>query len=93
MLNRADPATALDWPAIVQRITCPALLITADPARGALVTAEGAAALRALVPQLRVAHVPGAGHNIRREQFAPYLALVRAFLAEAAASRPSPGSG
>ena len=31
----------VDWPAILPRITCPALLITADPERGAIVT-EGA---------------------------------------------------
>lgn len=80
-LNRlaADP---VDWPAILRRITCPALLITADPARGAIVTEEGANALRALVPQARVVHIPGAGHNIRREQFAHYIEAVRAFLAE-----------
>jgi pimeloyl-ACP methyl ester carboxylesterase len=84
-LNRGD-AAELDWPATVRRIACPALLITADPARGALVTAEGAAALRALVPQLRVAHIPQAGHSIRRDQFDRYVAVVRAFLAEVTAT-------
>jgi pimeloyl-ACP methyl ester carboxylesterase len=84
VLNRADP-TSLDWPGMVSRITCPALLITADPERGAIVTADGAAAFQALLPQVRVAHIPGAGHNIRREQFARYLEVVRAFLAETTA--------
>ena len=82
-LNRFG-AGELDWPAILRRIACPALLITADPARGALVTAEGAAALRALVPLLQVAQIAGAGHNIRREQGERYLEVVRAFLAETA---------
>jgi pimeloyl-ACP methyl ester carboxylesterase len=76
------PATSVDWPALLRRITVPALLITADPARGAIVGDESAAALQALVPQLRVAHIAGAGHSIRRDQFEPYLQVVRAFLHE-----------
>ena len=78
--NNAAPT--VDWSALVQRITCPVLLITADPARGAIVTAEGATDLQALAPQTHVVHIPGAGHNIRREQFDRYMEVVRAFLAE-----------
>jgi N-formylmaleamate deformylase len=62
------------------RITCPALLITADPSLGAIVTDESAAALKALVPQVEIAHVPGAGHSIRRDKFVRYMTIVRAFL-------------
>ena len=83
-LNRLG-AGSLDWPATLRQIRCPALLITADPARGAIVTEEAAAALRALVPRLRVAHIPGAGHSIRRDQPARYLEVIRAFLAETTA--------
>jgi N-formylmaleamate deformylase len=79
------PSAAVDWPATVRRITCPALLITADPERGAIVTDATAAALQELVPQVRVAHIAGAGHNIRREQFDRYMQIVRGFLAETAA--------
>ena len=79
-LNR-EGAAAVDWPTTVRRVTCPALLITADPERGAIVTPEGAAALQALMPQLRVAHIPEAGHSIRREQFDRYIDVVRTFLA------------
>jgi pimeloyl-ACP methyl ester carboxylesterase len=71
----------VDWPAVLRRITCPALLITADPARGAILTEEGANVLRAFVPQLQIAHIAGAGHNIRREQFGRFVEVVRAFLA------------
>jgi N-formylmaleamate deformylase len=85
-LNRLG-ASVVDWQAILSGIRCPALLITADPERGAMVDAEGAAALQALIPQLRVDHIPGAGHNIRREQFDRYLEVVRGFLAEAYAGR------
>lgn len=72
----------VDWPSLLRCVTCPALLMTADPALGAILTPDGAAALQALVPQLRVAHVSGAGHNIRRDQFERFLARVRAFLTE-----------
>jgi pimeloyl-ACP methyl ester carboxylesterase len=77
-----DNAATVDWPAVLQRITRPALLITADPDRGAIVTSESAAILQSLVPQLEVAHIPEAGHNIRRDQFASYVDIVRAFLSE-----------
>jgi pimeloyl-ACP methyl ester carboxylesterase len=88
VLSVFDPQApgTVDWPAVLGRITCPALLITSDPALGAVLPAEGVTALQALVPQLQVAHIAGAGHNIRREQFPRYLAVVRAFLAGVAAS-------
>jgi len=72
----------VDWPATVQRVTCPTLLITADPEKGGLVTPEAAAALQALLPQTRVAHIAGAGHSIRREQFTRYMEVVESFLAK-----------
>lgn len=76
----AEGAAPMDWQAAIRRITCPALLITADPDKGAIVTPETAAALQALLSHLRVAPIPGAGHSIRREQFARYIGVVRAFL-------------
>ena len=77
-----DNGSNVDWQAVLRRITCPALLITADPERGAIVTDADAAVLKALVPQLEVAHVPAAGHNIRRDQFDRYMAVIRAFLTD-----------
>ncbi|CAN5871203.1 alpha/beta hydrolase [soil metagenome] len=70
------------WWAFVAKITCPTLLITADVALGAIVSAETAQTVSALATHLQVAHVAGAGHSIRREQFEPYVRVVRAFLAE-----------
>jgi len=77
----ANKLALIDWPATLRRIACPALVITADPTRGAALREDGLAALQAQVPQLETAHIPGAGHNIRREQFARYMEVVRAFLA------------
>lgn len=70
----------LDWPPILKAITCPVLLITADPERGGLVNAEQAKAFQALVPQARLVHIPGAGHSIRRDQVEAYFRAVVAFL-------------
>lgn len=80
VINRSAP-TEVDWQTILRRITCPTLLITGDPACGAIVTPENVKTLQQLIPHLRVAHIPGAGHSIRREQFERYLAVVRDFLA------------
>jgi N-formylmaleamate deformylase len=77
-----DNAAGIDWPETMRRITCPTLLITADPERGAIVTEESAAALKALVPHLEIAHIPEAGHSIRRDQLARFIDVSRAFLSE-----------
>jgi N-formylmaleamate deformylase len=73
--------TSMDWEAVLEHVTCPALLITADPERGAIVTTEGAEALKKIIPQLQVANIPNAGHSIHREQLDTYLTAVKAFLA------------
>lgn len=80
-LNRQGTGD-VDWPQILRSITCPALLLYADPERGGGVTPERAAEMQELVPQLQVVHISEAGHNIRREQFAPYMKAVSAFLAQ-----------
>jgi pimeloyl-ACP methyl ester carboxylesterase len=76
-----ENASGVAWRDLLPRITCPALLITADPTLGAIVTTASAAALQALVPHLEIAHVPDAGHSVRRDQFARYMTVVHAFLA------------
>lgn len=76
---RTAPTTG--WETIATGLRVPSLLVTADADLGAIVTAEGAA-LAAANPNVRVAHIPGAGHNIRREQFDAFMAAVTAFLAE-----------
>ena len=91
VLNRGD-ATPIDWQVVLPQITCPALLITADPEQGAGVTVERATELQGLIPQLRVAHVPGAGHNIRRDQFDSFVEVVRPFLARWAATYETAGA-
>lgn len=78
----SEQATPIDWPSVVSQITCPSLLITADPEQGALVTVEGATAIKQLLPHVQIQHIPRAGHNIRREQSAQFLKVIDSFLTE-----------
>lgn len=70
------------WREVVGTITCPVLLITGDPERGGIVTPPAAAEATRLWRTGRVAHVPGTGHNIRRDNYEPYRAAVALFLGE-----------
>jgi pimeloyl-ACP methyl ester carboxylesterase len=75
-------AARLPWRDVCARIACPALLITADVADGAIVTPEVAAEAVKLMPKGSFVHIASAGHNIRREQFEAYMTAVREFLIE-----------
>lgn len=71
-----------DWREVVATVRCPGLLITGDnPTGGAIVTEDAAATALALAPSLRHVRIPGAGHNVRRDNYSAYLAAVRQFLA------------
>jgi N-formylmaleamate deformylase len=78
----AKEAPFASWREIVPQLTCPVLLITADPELGGIVTAEVAQQTINLNSKVKVAHITMAGHSIRREQFAAYLQAVMAFLKE-----------
>jgi pimeloyl-ACP methyl ester carboxylesterase len=73
-----DPSvsSSISWPTCLPRITCPGLLITADPSLGALVTPEAAQALQGFIPHLQVEAIEGAGHSIHRDQFQTFLDLI-----------------
>ena len=71
-----------DWQEVFQAIRCPTLLITGDPAKGAIVTPETAQKVHAMNSKIQVATIAGAGHSIRRENYPDYIRAVRAFLKE-----------
>jgi N-formylmaleamate deformylase len=64
----------------VPAISCESLLITGDPALGAIITPEGVQEILRLNSRFQAVSIPGAGHNIRREKFSAYLDAVVAFL-------------
>lgn len=76
-----DPTAGVRWAELSPRIACPALLIAADLDRGAMMAPEHIATMQRHIPQLQVATIHGAGHNVRREQFERFMAVVRTFLA------------
>ena len=57
-----------------------------DLERGAIVSPAVADEARRLNAHVRVVHVPGAGHNIRREQYVPFKAAVSEFLKDVSRS-------
>jgi N-formylmaleamate deformylase len=75
-----DPTVGVDWPVVLRGITCPALLVSADPDQGGMISAESTAVFKSYVPQLRVITISGAGHCVRYEQLGRYMDIVRGFL-------------
>lgn len=78
------------WRPLMRRIDCPILLLTADPKAGACVTPEIAREAASWWRDGRTVSIQGAGHNIRRDQFANYMAALTAFLADVGARQGQP---
>lgn len=70
----------MDWQEVVGAIGCPTLLITANPAKGAIVNPETAKTIIDMNPKIQLVAIKGAGHNIRRENYPAYMQAVQAFL-------------
>lgn len=81
-LNDLSPGPLARWRDIARQITCPVLLITGDPALGGIVTMTLAEEAVRMWPDGSIVNIPNAGHNIRRDQYAPFHTAVTAFLAE-----------
>lgn len=69
-----------DWLENVTQLTCPTLLVTADPQKGGIVTPAIAAHVQELNHLCTVMHIPGTGHHIRFEDYETYTKSVRTFL-------------
>ena len=62
--------------------TCLAMMIIGDKEKGSIVSLAAAKEAQRFLPALKISHIPGASHNIRRDQFEAYVKVVRDFLAE-----------
>lgn len=71
-----------DYTERMKGIPCPTLLLSADPALGAIIKPEDANDLRQSIPQFQHINIPNAGHSIHREQYNDLLTAVRTFLKE-----------
>ncbi len=68
------------WLNTVPMLTCPTLVITADPDKGGIVTPEIAAQVQELNDLCEVVHIPGTGHHVRFEDYDNYMSKVMPFL-------------
>jgi lipase len=93
--SRVDPRLAevphewagRDWVGALAEVRVPVTLLTAEPGRGVVTPEQAARAADVLGDRLTHVAVPGAGHNIRREAVAIYLAALDAAVAAADAGR------
>ena len=70
----------LDWRELAKAVTVPALLVTGENELGAIVTPSLGIEAIQLMDQGEFGHISGAGHNVRYEQYQPYLSMVKLFL-------------
>lgn len=78
----ALPVFRTSWRDEIAGLRAPTLLLHGEPGRGSMAGAEQVNEARSLNPNLRALKIPGAGHNVRRENFADVLLAVRGFLGE-----------
>ncbi len=76
----AMPDYRTPWQDAVLRITAPTLLIHGETDRGGIVTPAIVDEAKRINPLVSSVQIPGAGHNIRRENFAVFVAAVGLFL-------------
>lgn len=78
----AMPVYDTAWQDSISCIEAPTLLIFGEPGHGGIVTPEMAEEALEVNPNITTAQIKNAGHNIRRENFADYLAVVHKFILE-----------
>jgi pimeloyl-ACP methyl ester carboxylesterase len=67
---------------VLENIKAPALLIMGDRERGSIVSKETAQEMNKYLPGLKVVHLAGANHDIRRSKFEEYIIELKTFLNE-----------
>lgn len=70
---------SIELPSLFKRIICPTFFISAETGHGAASSEKDIIQLKEYIPHMQVRHIDGAGHNIRREQFAKYLESIQTF--------------
>jgi predicted dehydrogenase/pimeloyl-ACP methyl ester carboxylesterase len=68
------------WREVAPKIAIPTLLVIGDPDMHSIVTLKTAQKAAEMNPLIEVVQLKGAGHNIRREQFEPFIKAVKGFL-------------
>jgi len=81
-LKNAGDSEMPDQFEALKKIKVPTLLLMGDREQGAIVSEEAAQEMAKILPDLRVVHLKGANHDIRRAKFDAYMAALRNFLDE-----------
>lgn len=68
------------WSDYLREVDCQILLITSDPAKGAIVSEQTVKEAAVFWKNGRSINIPGAGHSIHREQLEAYIKAVRTFI-------------
>ena len=71
-----------NWKEAILKITCPTLLITADPTLGGIVTPEMGREAVKMNPNVQLAHFPETGHHIRFARHEEVMQKIKEFLRE-----------
>ena len=74
------PSLAINWPTISEKIKCPALIMTADQKKGAIISPEILSELMHNHPNWESTYYEDSGHNIQRDQFELSKKAIAAFL-------------
>jgi N-formylmaleamate deformylase len=69
-----------DWHTLVPKVTCPALLLTGDPSKSAIVRPATARSITRRNPNFQVAHIFDTGHCIHRDRFEAAMEAMLGFL-------------
>lgn len=78
-----DESTSADRPPRllgVEKITSPMMLVHGDTEHGSMVQTADARRLAQMLPGLRIARIPGVGHNVHRDATEAFLAVAVPFL-------------
>jgi pimeloyl-ACP methyl ester carboxylesterase len=68
------------WQDDLKKAICPMLLITADESAGAIVSEETRTLIKTRHPNVKILHIPGAGHSIQREKYSEVLQGILNFI-------------
>lgn len=69
-----------DWREIVRQIACSGLMITGEPALGAVLTPAVIQQIQKLWPKSKTVRIAGSGHNVHREAYMNFLRETAAFI-------------
>jgi pimeloyl-ACP methyl ester carboxylesterase len=86
-LVRGDWKPTEPWPALLERLSVPALLITGDNLDEVVISPELERGMRAAAPSLEVRRLDGAGHCVRRDRQDAFYAVVDEWLASLSDAR------